>query len=375
MPKSLFKNFFLLFAGLFFYVAPLLCRPAYIVTGPVKSVRLSNLLNNTNADASIFPGERKGEKLSISGNLYNYITGPVVYLGQYKRYGDVRFCLYKKNNSSNSWRVYKEIDFKSIKDKVKIKTDQAREILKKMRAGYFEFTDLEPGRYKISFQTRAARFLGWSGNLMYENFEHFVTLGDKSIENLKIPVFLSSAGKFFYYTLICISFLTFFIGISLIVIQHIAFKDLPFLSIFGMSILFLSWAVILNRIPGRAGLPIFLVQFAVFLPLYFKKDLSDLPLPFLTKSFIGSKKDYLYNGAFALSAVNDRGLAELRFQDKWHNRVIIKGKCFKGEGPIAPGTEVYLIEYDEKSDFYYVQSSDQITEKEGFISHASALAV
>lgn len=297
-------------------------------------------------------------KLSISGNLNNMLIGPVIYAQHYQKRGDLALILDKKIRNG-VWEPVTELDMPEIKKSYLDRTNLKKR--SQLNKGYFEFKNLESGIYRITFKSRRIRLFGWRTRLLFEDSEHFVKLENKDMNAVKFPLKLSGLGKFFYYSLVCLGFMLFFIGISLIVIQRVAFRDIKFLSYFGVATIFLTWSVILVKIPTRTSLPVFLVQFMIFMLVYLKKDYNNLPLPFITSSFIQSKDDYLYNTAISMSELTDDSATALRFQDKWHNLVTIRGKCFEGEGPIAVGTEVHLIEYDHQRDLFYVQTTDQVT--------------
>ena len=304
----------------------------------------------------------KSSKPVFTLQVFNALIGPVSYQSLFKTHGDVRIKMYKTTSSNSNGRLIVDMDIGKIKQT--IKNCYNSELKKKMKEdakkGILTIRNLNPGKYMILFTAK--------DELQYKNTKHYFEITvDGKLKGLPLVdgvyryiIELSFTGTIFYYSLISIVFLTFFIGIALIVIQHVAFKGIPFISIFGSSIVILSWAVVLGKLPSAVRIPVFLVQLVIYILAMWKKDLSSMPLPFLTKSYIQSKMDFLFQPALLLHDLSGSSEGIVRLRDKWHNILTLKARRYCDAVPLSKGQTVYLIDYDEKSDIYYVQSDEEL---------------
>jgi hypothetical protein len=60
-------------------------------------------------------------------------------------------------------------------------------------------------------------------------------------------------------------------------------------------------------------------------------------------------------GVVASATVDDK-FGEVRVRDDAGNELLVHGKLQKGEAPLKRGAEIVLVDYDEKSELFWISS-------------------
>ncbi|PKK89895.1 MAG: hypothetical protein CVV64_12145 [Candidatus Wallbacteria bacterium HGW-Wallbacteria-1] len=238
------------------------------------------------------------------------------------------------------------------------------ELASECREGLIKFQGLSAGAYRIQVTTALAELplIGRFKPMFDDSTRNFSigSIGNHS-ERLKIRVDFSTAGKIFLTGLVFISFMVFFIGMTIIVVQKAAFPGMRAVAAVGLAILALGWASTLPKMPLGYSLPAALVQFTAFLAIWLKRDFSSLPLPFVAKTCAESRQQLLYtNATLAAATVRGRRSRALA-HDKWGNGVSLWIQRYDGDIELPAGAEVCLIDYSPETDIFMVQTNEEVT--------------